>query len=441
MKIEKAFFFIEALTGGFYVSITRTMFIPMLAYYGYPLDQISYIVMASGVLGIALSMLMYRYPEIISKSPKLLLVLTHFLERVLWFSLPFLLDQPLILSIVYGMAQSITIPVGVLLNYSMLVLFPEEKDFTDLTILRTAGGSASSVLGLIIGVYATAFIEPPSVYEFLYFISFMIGILGTLSISPLRVDSIVSLSRTSASEISREEIEISKINTFTMLSLMNIGANILGIAWTPLLKNLGAPLSIPVALGLVGSIGGVIGPYLWKGFRMYLVAMMINALTVLLIPLTTPVYIHLLYSFILSATFVGANLIGVSIYSRYVRSIGIVRASTFLTASTAVGMLISSFVGVLVRGDITLALIISSTARFLAVLVAVLAIPETALIPREIAVGYARLVYSTTLLGYTFAVETSIRTLKITLQIIGIVILIVLVFLIYRIGFILYKGV
>lgn len=422
------------------MAITRNMFVPMLVYYGYSLTQVAYVIILSGVLGVLISLLMYRYPQIVSRNPKSLLLTTHVLERVSWFTLPLLLDQPILLSIMYGVAQSITIPVGVLLNYALLALFSEERDFTDITILRTAGGSASSILGLGLGVYISTYISPPEVYILSYLTAFVVGILGSISLLPINISERESVVRESL-ESYAEEVEIRKINTFTMLSLMNIGASILGIAWTPLLRELGAPLNIPITLGLVGSIGGVIGPYIWKGYKMYLLAMLINAITVVLIPLTPLLYLHLLYSFILSATFVGANLIGASIYSRYVRSIGIVRASTFLTASAAVGMLASSIVGVFVRGDILIALLISSITRFAATAIAGIAIPETAIVPREVAYGYARLIYTTTILGYTFTVETSIRTLKLTLQIIAFTVLLTLIYIIYRLGFILYKGV
>lgn len=428
---------LEAFLGGFYVAITRNMFVPMLSYHGYPTEVIARVTLLAGLLGVAISVVMYERPDLLTGNIKMLLLATYLCERILWLSLPFALGQPLLLSALYGVAQAVTIPVSVLMNYVLLTLFRGEEDFRSATIMRTAASNAASLLGLLFGVYMATYVEPPDLYQVMYITSFTAGLLGVLTLLPLHL-SAEGPEPSGFRSSSREGAEMSGANAFLMLLMMNAGSSILGMVWAPLLRKLGAPLNIPILLSLLGSLGGTVGPYLWRNYKAYLLAMIANATTLGLLILSSSIWIHLVYSFVLSATFVGANMIGASIYSRYLRELGIVKASTLLAASTAGGTLLSSIIGMLVRGDERLALVVSLLFRLAAVAIVALAIPETALVPPEVAIGYARLVYSTSMMGYTFAIETSVKVLKLTAQLLAITILIVLTIIIYRLALLLY---
>jgi len=55
----------------------------------------------------------------------------------------------------------------------------------------------------------------------------------------------------------------------------------------------------------------------------------------------------------------------------------------------------------------------------------------------SVAYGYSRLLYSSSVLGYTFTVDTSKRIVKLTVEILAISVLLVLLYFIYRVvGFI-----
>ncbi len=46
---------VEALFGGFYVAITRGLFIPMLTYQNYPVNLLSYVSLIAALLSILIS--------------------------------------------------------------------------------------------------------------------------------------------------------------------------------------------------------------------------------------------------------------------------------------------------------------------------------------------------------------------------------------------------
>ncbi len=435
--LAKVLLSFEAFFGSFYVAVSRGLFVPMLAYSGYLLDRVSTITFFAAVLNVVISYLIYYNPVIVSRNAKAKLLLFHIIERVIWTSLPFMLYSPDLLTITYGLAQSITIPVGVLLNVAMLDVFKDEE-FVEISVLRSAVASAASLIGSLFTIYITILLDPPQSYYVAYVVSGLVGLLASFSLIPY------SMSRDFTEEGIKkipEEIEIRKVNTFLMLVLMLSGGNLLGLAWPQTLKLLGAPLYVTIALNLAGNIGGIVGPYLWRGYRSYVIAIAINTIFSASIPLITIPYGHIVISAILSATFIGANLIASSIYSRYVESLGIVRASTFLTSSNAVGLLTASLIGKYMPQNPFLIYGLAASLKALALLVVLIAIPETAVVPTKTAYGYGKLIYTASVLGYTFTVETSLKIFKIFLQVLALTTLALLLLFIYGVVIILTSGV
>jgi len=428
---------LEAFFGNFYVAVSRGLFIPMLTYSGYPLDRVSTITFIAAVFNVVVSYLIYYNPRFMSRNTKAKLFLFHFMERIIWTSLPFTLYSLDLLTLFYGLAQVVTIPVGVLLNIAMLDVFKDEE-FVEVNVLRSAVASAASLIGSLFTIYITALLTPPQSYYVAYVVSGLVGLLASFSLIPYGMSKYF-IER--ESEKVPEEVEIRKVNTFLMLVLMMSGGNLLGLAWPQTLKLLGAPLYITIALNLAGNIGGILGPYLWRGYRSYVVAIAINTAFTASIPLITVSYGHIAVSAILSATFIGANLIASSIYSKYVKSLGVVRASTFLTSSSAVGLLTASLIGRYIPQNPFLIYGLAAFLKALALLVVLIAIPETAVVPVKTAYGYGKLIYTASVLGYTFTVETSFKIFKIFLQVLALTALALLLLFIYGVVIILTSGV
>lgn len=431
--VGKMLMVLEAFFGGFYVAVTRNLFIPMLTYSGYSLQLLSYVTLAAALASIMISYIIYNNPRIVESKIKLKLLLFHATERFVWLSLPFMLNAPNFMIIVYSLAQTLTIPVGVLITIAMFGQY-HENEFVDLTVKRTAASSAASILGMIFSTYVTASIMAPESYFIAYVTSALIGLISTTVLIPYNippttiVDSKINIS---------EEVELKKINTYILFTFMMVGGNILGLSWSPLLKNLNAPVYIAVGLSLAGSVGGTIGPYLWKRYRQYLIAIALNIIVTTSVMFITWPQVHLILSFLASITFLGVNLLATSIYARYVKVLGVVKASMFLTSANAVGLFIASFITSFITSEPNTAIIFSTIFRVLALMVALLAIPETAVVPPTTAYEFGRVIYSSSVLGYTFTVETSKNMIRFTVEVLALAFLLTLLYFIYRIaGFI-----
>jgi len=429
----KVLMVLEAFFGGFYVAVTRNLFVPMLVYSGYSLQLLSYVTLAAALASIIVSYVLYNSPKIVEERTKFKLLAFHATERFVWLSLPFMLSSPNFMVLVYALAQSLTIPVGVLITIAIFSQY-HESEFVDLTVKRTAASSAASILGMVFSTYITAGLPAPESYFIAYVSSALVGLISTTVLVPYNMSSEFKVD--SGSTVP-EEVEFKKTNTYILFTFMMVGGNILGLSWSPFLKSLNAPVYIAVGLSLAGSLGGTVGPYLWKGYRQYLIAIVLNIMVTTSVMFVPWPQAHLILSFLASMTFLGVNLLATSIYARYVRVLGVVKASMFLTSANAVGLFIASFITSFIAPEPLTAIIFSTIFRVLALLVALLAIPETAIVPPPTAYEFGRVIYSSSVLGYTFTVETSKNMIKFTLEVLALAFLVTFLYFIYRIaGFI-----
>jgi hypothetical protein len=112
--------------------------------------------------------------------------------------------------------------------------------------------------------------------------------------------------------------------------------------------------------------------------------------------------------------------------------LGRVKASVFSTSAGYLGLLLSTALSIAVRAPPDVALLAAAVFKLLAVVVAMLAIPETAAVPEKRVYEYSRLVYSTSLYGYTFTVQASREFLRTMLEMLATVALVTLIYLVYR---------
>jgi len=160
--------------------------------------------------------------------------------------------------------------------------------------------------------------------------------------------------------------------------------------------------------------------------------MSVNALLTAVIPFVRTPEAHPLISLTTSFTFMGANLLGMQLFAQLSRRLGRVKASVFSSSAGYLGLLLSTTLSVAVRMPPSAALLAAAVLKLLAVVVAMLAIPETAVVPERRVYEYSRLVYSTSLYGYTFTVQASREFLKTVLEMLAAVALITLIYLVYR---------
>lgn len=429
-RIGEVLLTLEAAFGGFYVSISRALFVPMLTYSGYPLELLSLVVLPTGLAGAALSLHVYRRSAFVSSKFKYLLFLSHIGERILWVLPPFLLTWPMAESLVYMIGNLAALLTGLMMSTLIFSYFSAEYVIR-VSVSRSAAGAAASLLGSLYMTYLPATMSPPDVYYVLYISAFSAGIISSISLA--LVPNIPSTIPEPVGSVP-EEIVVKSSNAFLVLMLMNAGGNLVGLAWSPLLKMLDAPLYISLALSLTGNLGALLGSYAWRGYKPYLVAMLANTLLTAVIPVVNQPSIHPLLSAFTSMTFMGANLLAMQIFAQLSSKLGRVKASVFQTSAGYVGLLLASLLSTLFSMSPQSALVAAAFIKLLGVFVAALAIPETAVVEGRRVYEYSRLVYSTSLYGFTFTVQASREFFKTMLEMLATVALVVLVYTVYRLS-------
>ncbi|MGB9630740.1 MAG: hypothetical protein ACP5JF_03695 [Candidatus Methanodesulfokora sp.] len=425
---SKIILVVEAFFGSLYVTVTRGLFIVMLSYSGYEMSSISIVSLFSAILGVVVSYLLYYKQSIIYGRFKLKMVISHGTERFLWMSLPFFVWNREITALLYSLSMAITVPVGVFISSAMMALFKEEE-LDDLNAKRNIAGAAASLIAGIFMTLSLAFLPAPERYYIPYVSAGLLGLSSTLAISMLKIqrleeERILKL---------REEDRIKLSTTFIFLIIMFTGSNILGIAWIPYLKNIGAPSYIAALMNLIGSVGGIVGPYLFRSYRHHRIAISTNALATLSVPFFLVPIVHPVLSFVTSATFVSVSLLSMLIYSNYVENLGIARASVLLTTSSFIGLVIASLLGLFLQPF--LLLILAGLSKIIAALIVTFAVPETAVVPKEVAMGYARLIHSVSTAGYMTIAVISRQAVITALKIFALSLLLILVYFIYRLLF------
>lgn len=420
---------VEALFGNFYIAVSRGFFIPMLTYSGYDLRSTSYVTITAASIGIVLALTAYRYIDVMSKNIKAKLLAFHTVERSLFALLPFLLEFPSVMVAVYGIALTSSMFTSILMTAALMAVF-RGSEFVEASVLRSSVGAAAAIIGSVYSTTMAAAIEPPALYYVAYITASLVGFVATASIIPYRVPDEASLNHAGSSTV--EEVEMRKVNTFLMLSLMMGGGNLVGLAWPQLLKSSDYPISLALALNIAGSVGSVVGPYMWRGYRMYVTAILTNTLSTATIPFLAHPLLHVALSAVLSATFVGVNLVASAIYARYAGAVGVIRASVLLSSSNLVGQLIASLIGMSGLGYFPV-FALATTLKLLALLIAVLGLPETAIVPTRTAFNYGKLIYSVSVSGYMLTIEASLRVLLTVLRVIAITILIALLIFAHKV--------
>ncbi|MEM0295677.1 MAG: hypothetical protein QW221_05895, partial [Candidatus Korarchaeum sp.] len=68
--VKRAALVLEAFLGGFYVSVTRGLFVPMLSYSGYSVELLSRVLLPTSIGGILVSLGLYTKPGMLTDSFK-----------------------------------------------------------------------------------------------------------------------------------------------------------------------------------------------------------------------------------------------------------------------------------------------------------------------------------------------------------------------------------
>ena len=132
---------LEAVFGGFYVSISRVVTpVFLVSQLGLDLPGLLAVNAFAGALSLGMSAILYRFLKRREHGIRWRLVAALTVERILWFLIPFSASSIIPLTIVYGLAVASAVPSGIFL-YSAFLSFFGEEPYRKLIALRTIGTS------------------------------------------------------------------------------------------------------------------------------------------------------------------------------------------------------------------------------------------------------------------------------------------------------------
>ncbi len=422
---------LEAVFGGFYLSVSRAVTpIFFVSQVGLGLKELMAFNAVAGGIALTVSGILYGFLKRKEAGVKWRLVTALFVERLMWFLIPVMAWGEVPLALTYGLAIAASVPSGIFL-YSVFLTFFEERVYRKLIAFRTMGSSAASIIGQLTVLTVLAFGSGSMKYWLLYLIAFSVSLVSILLVllSPL---SGVRIRRPSSVE---EESDVEAVNTFLLLMLLLTGANLLSISWVPrLIKGLGSPDYFPALISFTQTLTAIGASLFWSGrsLRAHRYAILLLALTP---PLVYGIYVpeaHVGIAALYSFSFIGANLYVSAAYSRVVKGLGVLKASTLLTSGNSAALLIGSLLGYALSYSEVAVFAAASATVASALAIALTTVQELAVVPKHYSKLYSKILYTSSLAGYNFIVITAEKTAKTTLRVTALLITLGILFIIYR---------
>lgn len=431
LRIAFTLLSLEALFGGFYLSVSRAVTpIFFVSSVGLGMQELLALNAVAGGIALAVSGMLYRFLKRGETGIKWRLVAALLLERLMWFMIPLMAWGEIPLALTYGLAIAASVPSGIFL-YSVFMTFFEERVYRKLIAFRTMGSSAASIIGQLTVLTLLAFGSGPSKYWLLYLIAFSVSLVSILLIimSPL---SGIKIKKSAAV---REESDVEAVNTFLILILILAGANLLSISWVPrLIKGLGSPDYYPAIITLTQTLTAVWASLFWSGrsLRMHRYAILLLALIPPMVYLVNVPEAHIGIAALYSFSFIGANLYVSAAYSRVVKGLGVLKASTLLTSGNSAALFAGSLLGYVLSHSLLAVFTAASVSVVAALAIALTAVQELAVVPKQYSRLYSKILYTSSLAGYNFIVITAEKTAKTTLRVTALLVTLGILYIIYR---------
>lgn len=421
----------EMAFAGIYLALTRNLLVIYLTSVGFDVGGISIITLIATAIASLISVILWRFPGFLTRRVKLKLLLFHALERVFWIPLVLVKNLASIAAI-YAVISSSTTIITALMNLLIYSSF-DEAGVRDVTAKRTIAGNLTSIMGSAMAITMLAILPRDLKFGIIFVTGSLVGLLATLMLSAADMRHLegVEVSR----RIGRPE-QMFTISSFLLAMLTS--SNLLGIVWTPYLMGvLGAPDYLAATMNFVSTIFGIIGSFFWARRSLSSFRLAIGSIT--LVPIAafiTPIPIaHLGITAFGTFMFTGANFLGNFLFARYLREFGAVRSSIMLSALTNLSQLLATPFGMLFSQNYMLLFISVILIRLLSVALAFLTVPEVAAVPEEVARTYSQLIYTNSLMGYSYILETSKEVMALTVRLLALVAVLVLLYILYKLIF------
>lgn len=419
---------LEAVFAGVYISLTRGLFVIYLVSIGYRIEEISLVVFISALASLLISIFLYKRPSFIVKRVKLKLLSFHALERIMWLLIP-MTTTGLLVSALYSAYMIFSVLISTFLAFTIYGSFKED-DIRDVTAKRSAASGVSSILGFALGVLLLAFLVTDQ-FSYIFPLGSLLGLMSTFLIAFLNLSH---LERASFPQVVEKPEKIFSASSYLVVFLAS--SNFLGIVWVPyVMTNLNGPGYLAASMSLAGTLSSIIASLFWrkKAFKTLRFGLALNTLGPLLVWATQWAYLHVPINAYTGFTSTGANFLGTFLFAKHNKWFGAVKSSVLLVILGNIAQLIASPLAILLGESYSIIFLTIFAIKSIAVVLAVLTIPETAVVSEDVASTYSQVLYSNSLLGYRIAVVVSRESILTTLRILALSLVIAGLYLIYRV--------
>ena len=422
---------LEIAFAGVYLALTRNLLVIYLASLGFNVSQISLMLVASTVLSSIISVILYKFPEFVTRRVKLKFMVFHASERIFW--IPIVLFKDMIaISFFYAIINLSSTILGSFMNLLIYASF-DETGVRDVTAKRTAAYNVMNILGSVAAIVLLAALPPGEKFIIIFTLGSLVGLLSTLMLVFMDMRHLEGAKIPKAMESPEQMFSIS---SFFLAFL--ISGNLLGIFWAPYLMNvLKAPDYVAASMNFAATISSIVGSLLWakrslRTFRIALGMSMLTPIAAFLIPIPTA---HIGISAFNGFMGTGAGFLGNFLFARYLKKFGAVRSSLMMTLLSNLSQLMATPFGIFFGQQYLILFALVMILIAVSMILAFLTIPEVAVVPEDSARTYSYLLYTSSLMGYSMAVETTKETILMSFRLLALAAALILIYIVYRFAF------
>lgn len=419
---------LEIAFAGLYLSLTRNIFVIYLTSMGFDVSGISLIFVIATFISSMVSIILYRFPSFVVRRVKVKFLMFHACERIFWIPIVFFGDL-LSIAFLYAVINISSTFLGSFMNLLIYSSF-DEAGIRNVTAKRTAAYNVTSIIGSVAAIALLAALPPDLKFVIIFVVGALVGLLSTLM---LALADMKHIEGAEIPKVVRRPEQMFSISSFFLAFL--VSGNLLGIFWAPYLMNvLNAPDYVAAAMNFAATISSILGSLLWakrslKTFRIALGMSMLTPLAAFLISIPVA---HVGISAFNGLMGTGASFLGNFLFARYLKEFGAVRSSIMMAVLGNLSQLLATPFGIFL-GQRYMILFASVMAMILiSIVLAFLTIPEVAVVPEHAARTYSYLIYSSSLIGYSYAVETSKETIFLSLRLLALAAILILLYVLYR---------
>ncbi len=419
---------LEISVAGVYLALTKGVFPIFLVSEGLLVRDISIIVFSSALASTVSCYILFLKPKILS-GPRLKLKLTfvHGMERVMWFFIP-MVNEVYLVSLLYTVQSLFSAFTSISINFLIYGCL-EEGDIKDLMGKRAAAGSFSSVIGYLLSVILIAFL--PGKVKFIQILSFgaTIGLVSTLIVGHLKAPF-------REREVVLGEEHPEKIYSASLFSVVLFASsNLLGITWTPyLINHLGGEDYIAAMINFASSVSGIFASLFWRNrsFKLYRFAVVLTMFTPLLVWGTKQPFYHIPVSVYSTFVYTGPNFLGSFIFARHKEALGPLKSSITLVIIGNISQMLAAPLGIFLRENYSFLFTLTLALRFTSLILALVAMPEIAILPEDVARNYSFMIYKSHIYGYNLTIETTKEVVVLSMKFLALTAAFLILYLIYR---------